>query len=188
MLAQVGLSEDLSRIAEAAVRSADPGEELTGIVPAEPAAGDRAYLCAYERGTAEPGWLVFDGSGHPVDSRTRVREVVSIAALCELADEVAAGGDLDELLERLAELRRTEGPAGVEEAEEAARALQAAIGSTPRVASPAHLDAVGVGSRRLERAFDDRDGSPFAEAMKHAIAAVERVRADVERNYKRELR
>jgi hypothetical protein len=162
MLAQVGLSEDLRRIAEAAVRSADPGEELTGIVPAEPAAGERAYLCAFESGTGEPAWLVLDSTGHAVDSRTRVREVVSIAALCELADEVAAGGDLDELLERLAELRRTDGPAGVEEAEDAARELQAAIGSTPRVASPAHLDAVGAATRRLEQAFDERGGSPFA--------------------------
>ena len=187
MLAQVGLSEDLRRIAEAAARSAEPGEELTGIVPAEPASGERAYLCAFGGGAGKPTWLVLDGTGHAVESRERVREVVSIAALCEIADETAAGGDLDELLERLAEVRRTDGPAGLDEAEEAARALQEAIGATPRIASPAHLDAVGAATRRLEQALDDRGGSPFAEAMKHAVETIERLRGDVERNYKGEL-
>lgn len=43
------LADDLRRIAEAAVVLAEPPEELAGIVPAEPAAGERLYLVAYRR-------------------------------------------------------------------------------------------------------------------------------------------
>ena len=67
------------------------GEELTGIVPAEPATGVRVYLCVYVL-DGERSWLVLDGDGAPVESRALVRQTVSIAALCELAEE-AAGVD-----------------------------------------------------------------------------------------------
>src|SRR5207248_1637585 len=48
-LGRVELADDLRRIAEAAVVLAEPPEELAGIVPAEPAAGERLYLVAYRR-------------------------------------------------------------------------------------------------------------------------------------------
>ena len=144
----MALTEDLRRIAEAAVRYADPGEEVVGIVPTEPSSGSRAYLCAYRDDSEEASWLVLDDEGRPVEDRARIREVVSIAALVELAEETAGGGDLDELRSQLVALRVTENPAGIEEAEEAALALQAVIGGVPRVATPERLDEIGRASCR----------------------------------------
>ena len=64
------------------------GEDLVGIVPAEPATGLRLYVCAYGR-EDEATWLVLYASGVPVEKRALVREAVSIAALCEVAEEAA---------------------------------------------------------------------------------------------------
>jgi hypothetical protein len=87
------LDRDLRRIAEAAAVHAAEGEEVAGIVPAEPA-GLRLYICAY--GAAQDtNWLVFDATGTPVEERSLVHEAVSIAALCEVAED-AAGVDADE--------------------------------------------------------------------------------------------
>jgi hypothetical protein len=80
-------------MAEAAVIFASDGEELVGIVPAEPASGLRLYVCAYGR-EEEATWLVLDATGVPVEDRALVRDAVSIAALCEVAEE-AAGIDPD---------------------------------------------------------------------------------------------
>jgi hypothetical protein len=84
----VGLDADLRRAADAAVAYAADGEELVGIVPAEPANGMRFYVCAFEDGD-EPSWLVLDATGVPVEERALVRDAVSIAALCEVAEEAA---------------------------------------------------------------------------------------------------
>lgn len=178
----MALTDELRRAAEAAIRYADEGEELTGIIPAEPAAGVRLYLCAFAV-EDERSWLVLDADGRPVESRSLVRETVSIAALCELAEETAGGGDLDELSSQLVALRVTEAPLGIEEAEEAVRALQGTIGGGVRVATPSRLDALGQATRRLELALGE-GASPFAEAMKAAMASVEALAGDVERNYK----
>jgi hypothetical protein len=182
----VALTDDLRRAAEAAVRYAGAGEELTGIIPAEPADGARVYLCAYTR-DGERSWLAIDDAGRPVDSRSLVRDAVSIAALCEFAAETAGGGDLDELAARLVSIRITEAPAGIEDAEEAVRSLQRTIGGEPQVASPRRLDELGRATRRLEQALADDPASPFAEAMKSAMISIEALTAEVERNYKREL-
>jgi hypothetical protein len=85
---------DLRRIAEAAVVHAAEGEEVAGIVPAEPAGGLRLYVCAYGAEEAT-SWLVFDATGTPVEERSLVHDAVSIAALCEVAEE-AAGIEPDE--------------------------------------------------------------------------------------------
>ena len=71
---------ELRRIAEAAVACAGEGEELAGIVPAEPSQGVRVYLCAYRHGE-ETAWLLLDADGAPVEDRSLVRDAVSIAAL-----------------------------------------------------------------------------------------------------------
>jgi hypothetical protein len=181
----VPLTEELDRIAEVAARLAGSDEELAGILPAEPHAGTRVYLCAFSR-QGERSWLALDEGGNPVESKALVRDTVSIAALCELAEETAGGGDLDELGSQLVALRLTESPPGIEEAEEAVRQLQRTIGSPPRVASPARLDEVGLATRRLEEALGE-GGSPFAEAMKAAMPSVEELAAEVEAGYKREL-
>jgi len=89
----VALEQDLRRIAERAAVYADEGEDVAGIVPAEPASRFRLYVCAYGSENAT-GWLVLDATGVPVADRELVRDAVSIAALCEVAEE-AAGVEAD---------------------------------------------------------------------------------------------
>jgi hypothetical protein len=84
----VQLEADLRRIAEAAGRYAVDGEEVAGIVPTEPASGIRLYVCAYG-GVDSTTWLVLDATAHPVEERSLVHDAVSIAALCEVAEEAA---------------------------------------------------------------------------------------------------
>jgi hypothetical protein len=140
----MALDADLRRIAEAAAGYADEGEEIAGIVPAEPLGGARVYVCAYRAGE-ETSWLVLDGQGAPVEERALVREAVSIAGLVELAEE-AAGIDVQD---------------------------------EPRIATPAHLDALGG---------ESADRQAFVAAMKQATATVEELVRDVERGYKGALR
>ena len=89
------LERELRRIADAAIRHAADGEELTGIVPAEPGSGVRAYVCAFTDGGETTSWLVLDADGRPVEDRSLVRDAVSIAALYELAEE-ATGAAAEE--------------------------------------------------------------------------------------------
>jgi hypothetical protein len=88
----VGLDRELRRIAEAAVGYAAEGEELAGIVPAEPVEGVRLYVCAFRDGD-ETSWLVLDADGSPVEDRGLVRSAVSISALWELANELSGEED-----------------------------------------------------------------------------------------------
>jgi hypothetical protein len=186
----VGLSEELEQIAERASAYADGAEELVAVIPAEPSPGRRVYLCAFRAGGNgdEASWLALDPDARPVESRSLLREAISIAAMCEVAEETAGGGDLDELLSRLVALRLTENPPGVDEAEEALLALQRVLGAPPRLATPSYLDELGAATKRLEDALGDQPGSPFTEALRTATTAVQQLAEDVETNYKRELR
>jgi hypothetical protein len=177
----VALTQELEAVAQAAATFAGPGEALAGIVPVEPGPV-RLYLCAYE-GEGR-SWLVLDADGRPVTDRRTVRDAASIAALVEYAEELAAGGDLDELRAQLTALRLTANPPGIDEAEEALTALQGELGSPPRVATPALLDRVGVATRRLEVALGGEGASPFTAAMKGSADAVQAFVADVEAAYK----
>ena len=151
----MALSDELDRVAEVAAAYAASGEEVAGILATEPGEGRRAYLCAFSHdGTRS--WLALGASGEPVASRAFVREIASIAALCELAADAAGGGELEELRARLAQIRLTEDPPGIDEAEEAA--LELALGAT--------------------------GGSPFAEAMKQGRVAVDALTLEVESSYK----
>ena len=174
-------------MAEAARRFAAPGETLAGILSAEPEPGARVYLCAFVDGAGERSWVALDAQGEPITSRAAVREAVSIAALCELAEETAVGGDLERLRSDLATLRLTESPPGIEEAEEAALELERVLGSPPRLATPGYLDAVGAATVRLEQTLGDAGGSPFATALKQGLVAVDELAAEVEGRYKLEL-
>ena len=187
MLGAVALSDDLGRIAAAAARFRGPGEELAGVVAAEPGNSARVYVCAFRGEDDTVAWLAFDETGAPVAARAVVREAVSIVALCELAEEIAGGGDLDELRSQLVALRVTENPPGIEDAERALDELARTIGAPPSVATPARLDAVGAATRRLEEALGEGGASPFAEAMKQAFGTVDELARDVEANYKLEL-
>jgi hypothetical protein len=178
----MGVAEDVARIAAAAAAFAAPGEEVGGVLVAE-TLGQRVYLCAFES-TNGRTWLALDDEEQPMTEQRLIREAASLSALCEVAEESAGGGDLRQLRARLAELRETEAPQGIEEAEAAAAALDETLQSEPRVASSAYLDAIGSASRRLEQALGESSGSPFAATMQAALGSVEELTADVEQNYK----
>jgi hypothetical protein len=179
----VELVHDLEGIGSAAGAYAN-GDVLVAVLAAEPAAGLRRYLCAFEGAAAGRTWLALDDAGAAVTSRREVRDAVSIAALCEVAEESAFPGDLDELRAQLVALRIAEQPAGIDEAEEAALALQHALGAPPSMATPARLDRIGLAARRLERALDPAAASPFAAAMQSSQAAVEELVREVENAYR----
>ena len=179
----MALSDDLERIAAAAAAFAAPAEHVAGILAAEPLGAGRIYLCAYAS-DGEHAWLALDEAGTPVASRETVRQAASLAALCEVAEESAGGGDLVELRSRLAEIREREAPEGIEEAEQAAAALAETLQGEPRLATTDYLDRLGTASRRLEQALGDATASPFAAALQQAVPAVEELAADVERRYK----
>jgi hypothetical protein len=180
----VSLPEELEAAAAQAQQHAAPGERVVGVVPAEHEPGQRTYLCSYEDETGELAWLALDGAGEPLQTRVAVRAAVSIAALCELAEETAAGGQLDELRQQLVALRITENPPGLDEAEVALGALEATVAAPPRIASAAYLDAIGAATRDLERTLGEPGASPFAAAMQQAIGVVDELVAEVERRYK----
>ena len=179
------VAEDVGRIASAAAAFAEAGEELAGALVAE-TLGRRVYLCAFESAEGH-AWLALGADAEPLIERRLVLEAASLAALCEVAEESAGGGHLPELQARLAELRETANPEGIEEAEAAAAALAETLQAEPRIASSAYLDAVGSASRRLEQALGESDASPFAAAMQSAFGSVEELVDDVERNYKLRL-
>jgi hypothetical protein len=176
------VGEDVARIADAAATLAAPGENLAGVLVAE-TLGRRVYLCAFESAEGR-AWLALGDDARPLTDGRVVREAASVAGLCEVAEESAGGGHLAELRARLAEIRETDNPAGIEEAEAAAAALAEILLPEPRVASGAYLDAIGSASRRLEQALGESGASPFASAMQAAAGSVEELAADVERNHK----
>lgn len=178
----MALGEDLERIAAVAAAHG----HVTGVLAAEPGRGRRLYLVALGEGD-DRQWLVLDDRGEPVERRDDVRDVASIVAMCELAGDLAGGGDLETLRSQLAQVRMVEQPAGIEEAEEAALALERTIGAPPRVASPGFLDEVGAATMALERALGETS-SPFSAAIRASTGAVEEFVADVERGYKLLLR
>ena len=93
-----------------------------------------------------------DADGEPVGERQRVRDAVSIIALCELAEETRQAA-ISTSSVQLAALRVTENPPGIEEAEEASLELQHVLGAPPMLATPARLDEIGGATRTLEVAL-----------------------------------
>ena len=178
----MAVADDVARVAGAAAAFAAPGEELAGVLVAE-TLGRRVYLCAFESADGR-AWLGLGDDAQPLAELRLVREAASLAALCEVAEESAGGGHLSELRARLAELRETDAPVGIEDAEAAAASLAETLQLEPRVASSAYLDAIGSASRRLEQALEEGGPSPFAAAMQAALGSVEELADDVERNHK----
>lgn len=182
----MALTDDLRRIADAAVAHAGPDEDLSAVIPTVPTGSGRVYLVAYVSGETK-SWLALDEDGRPVTERRRLRDAVSIAAMCELAEETAGGGHLPELRSQLESLRATEVPEGIDEAEAALDELEQTLGGELRIASPAYLDEVGAATRRLERALGGVGASPFLEAMKQAGLTIDGLTADIEGHYKVDL-
>ena len=183
----MSLTSDLERTAASAEDHAD-GDVLVAVLAAEPADGVRRYLCAFENKRGDRSWLALDDAAKPLTNRGDVHEAATILALCELAEECAFPGDLDELRSQLVALRVAEQPVGIDEAEEAALALQHALGSPPSLATPARLDGIGAAVRRLERALDPTAPSPFAAAMQSSQGAVEKLVGEIEDGYRLPLR
>jgi hypothetical protein len=186
----MALADELARIAVVVEAEAKPGERLAAVLPTEPHPGRRVYLCTFALGDDERRtWLAVDERCVGIDDRSLVRDAVSILASCELAEENAGGGELEELHGRLVALRLTEAPAGIDDAEEAVLDLQHVIGVPPVLATPARLDAIGVAVRRLEVALGGGlQPSPFAEAMRAGRDVVDALLLDVESSYRRSLR
>jgi hypothetical protein len=178
----MALADELERVAGIASARG----EVTGVLAAEPAQGRRFYLVSYGQDDGRR-WLVLDDAGQPVDRRDEVRDVASIVAICELAADLAGGGDLQALRANLAQVRELEQPEGIEEAEDAALALERVVGVPPHIASPAYLDDVGAATIALERALGEVS-SPFSEAIRGATGAVEEFVREVERGYAGDLR
>ena len=119
----MSLTDELEQIAAAARAHADEGEELAAIIPAEPARGLRVFLCAFSAGDDERSWIALRPDGHAVLDRSLLRDAVSIAALCELAEDYADGVDAIE------EPPRVASPAYLDAIGAAARRLEEGPGS-----------------------------------------------------------
>jgi hypothetical protein len=178
----MALADDLDRAAKAAA----PYGAVGAVLAAEPEPGRRSYLVALGDG-AEREWLVLDDSFEPETERENVRAAASIVVLSELAGELAGGGQLEELRAQLAQLRLTEQPEGIEEAEEAALELERVIGAPPLVASPGYLDRVGAAAATLEGALGGQ-ASPFASALASSSGTVQAFVAEVLGRHKLPLR
>ncbi len=179
------LAADLERIAAvAADEQARPGDLVSAVLPTEPAPGQRIYLVAFDDADGYRSWVALDGNGAAVTSTRDLRDAIAIAVLCEVAADAAGGGDLEGLIARLEELRVKEAPPGIEDAEEAARALRETLGEPPQLASPERLDEIGVATRRLERELDPSSASPFAAAMRTSETAVSELQREIEAGYR----
>ena len=179
------LLADLERIATIAAAHAPGGREPS----ARCSPPRRPRACAPISARSRPRTARAPGSrsttrASPITVRRDLRDVVAIAALCEIAEESAAGGDLDELLSQLVALRLTESPEGIDEAEDAVRALQRTIGTPPQLASPARLDEIGAATRRLEQALDPAAASPFTAALKGAQGTIDELLQEIEQGYR----
>ncbi|GIU93995.1 MAG: hypothetical protein KatS3mg012_0452 [Gaiellaceae bacterium] len=180
----MSLEDDIRQAAALAAAHAGPGDAVAAVIPAEPRPGGRVYVVAFDDADGRRSWLAVRADGSAVSSRSELREAVSIAALCEIAAEAAGGGDVDELIARLGDLRRSDAPEGIEAVEAAARALRDALGDPPHVATPERLDAIGAATLRLERELDPLAPSPFTQALRAADAAIAELEREIEAGYR----
>jgi hypothetical protein len=170
----------------AAAAAASAHGHVSGVLAAELQGGRRGYVVALGEDTVRE-WVVLDANLAPVTDREQVRETASIVVLCELAGELAGGGQLEQLRSQLAEVRLTEQPPGIEAAETAALELERAIGSPPVVASAGYLDGVGAAAARLEEALGE-GAAPFATALAASSGTVQAFVTEVVERHRTPLR
>jgi hypothetical protein len=152
---------DELRIEDAARRAAGHASASPqAVLPAVRASGDEAFLCAFAAGDGLR-WLVLAADGPLADAR-RVRDVAELVAMCEAAEEAAAGlaaAEAMPLLERAAALaadaRDDQASLAARAAHEALAPLAAEIGTPAvRVAEPAYLDRMAAAANLVGDRFD----------------------------------
>jgi hypothetical protein len=103
-------SEDQLLAAAAAAKPfAAAGEEVVGVVLADPFARGLVFLCALgpagpdddsgDDDVPELGWIAVDGDGLALADARRVQEAAMLVALCETAEEAALVPDAAEIAE-----------------------------------------------------------------------------------------
>lgn len=151
------LVDDLER-AHALGADLAADEQVAAVMAAETSAGLRTYLIAYERGEGF-GYVLIDQRGDPVRDRRLVRDVVSVIAMAERAEEVAGALAAESLSARFRDVEDRLRPLRPAAAEAAAGVAAAADGvaeaaAGPRVASPQYLDRIGDAAGELGAALD----------------------------------
>jgi hypothetical protein len=164
--------------AVAAVHAA-PGEEVVGVLPAEPGTGERVYVLAFSSQDETLSYLAIDSRHEPIRDRQLVRDAATILALSERAEEASGAMMSGELIERFAstaqqlrELGEEAGAAACRVALEALRELETAAAG-PRVASPVFLDSVAYAAADVGAALGEvqRVAELVAEADPESPAA-----------------
>jgi hypothetical protein len=176
------LADELQRAAAAAATYG----EVSGVLAAEPTPGQRVFLVALGEGETR-AWLVLDAQLRPVAERSHVRASASIIALCELAADLAGGGRLPDLEERVEEARTAGLEGRLVGAAEAIAALRQVVEPTPRLASPDLLDAIGSATRRLEHELGG-ELAPLASALQSHATVVDEFVDEVETRHRLPLR
>jgi hypothetical protein len=158
-------SEDQLLAAAAAAKPfATPGEEVVGVLVADPFERGLVFLCALgppgedddheDDEVPELGWIAVDGDGLALADARRVQEAATLAALCETAEEAAlvpdAGGIADAVEGALALVgeQRSDLRAALDAAHVAALAA-AAHGDGLRVARTGYIDELADAARGL---------------------------------------
>ena len=90
----VALADELERASALAAARAAPGDVVSGVIAAEPTPDERVYVCSFDDADGRRSWLAIGDDGAPLTTRAGVRAAVSIAALCEVAEDAAGGGEI----------------------------------------------------------------------------------------------
>ncbi|HEY3612497.1 MAG TPA: hypothetical protein VGK92_02275 [Gaiellales bacterium] len=164
-------SEDQLLAAAAAAKPfATAGEEVVGVLVADPFDHGLVFLCALgppaEDDDGDPdevpelGWIAVDGDGLALGDDRRVQEAAMLAALCETAEEAALVPDAAEIAESaeralaLAGGERPELTAALEATREGALAA-AAFGDGLRVARTGYVDQLADAARAIAAATQE---------------------------------
>jgi len=175
----VTLVEHLEQAHAAASGHAAPGEEVVGVLPAEPGTGERVYVLAFASPDETLSYLAIDSRHEPIRDRQLVRDAATILALSERAEEASGAMMGAELIERFAgaaerldELGEAAGAAACRTALQALRELEA-VAAGPRVASPVFLDSVAYAAADVGAALGEvqRVAELVAEADPEGLAA-----------------
>ena len=158
-------SEDQLLAAAAAAKPfATAGEEVVGVLVADPFDHGLVFLCALgppaedddddHDDVPELGWIAVDGDGLALGDERRVQEAAMLAALCETAEEAALVPDAAEIAEAAerALALAGDGAAELRAALEATRdgaLAAAAFGDGLRVARTGYVDQLADAARAI---------------------------------------